>query len=51
MINAEVLLMKSKCKLFFFVGDLIKNTKKPNPVVKKKIKRINRPLDASDAKE
>jgi hypothetical protein len=45
------LLIKSKCKLFFFVGDLIKKTKNPKPVVTKKIKRINKPLEASAAKE
>ena len=51
MISADVLFIKSKCKLFFFEGDLIKKTRNPNPVVIKKIKRIKRPLDASDAKE
>ena len=45
------MLIKSKCKLFFFVGDLIKKTKNPKPVVTKKIKRIKRPLEASAAKE
>ena len=50
-IRADVLFIKSKCKLFFFVGDLIKKTRNPKPVVTKKIKRIKRPLDASAAKE
>ena len=50
-IKADVLFIKSKCKLFFFVGDLIKNTRKPKPVVKKKINKIKRPLEASDANE
>tara|TARA_B100001250_G_C19717110_1_gene752010 strand:- start:23 stop:214 length:192 start_codon:yes stop_codon:yes gene_type:complete len=49
-IKAEVLLIKRKFKLFFFVGDLTKKTKKPKPVIKKKIKRIKRPLEVSDAK-
>ena len=43
--------INSRFKLFLFVGDLIRNTKNPKPVVKKKINKINRPLDASDAKE
>jgi hypothetical protein len=44
-------LLKVRCKLFFFVGDLIKKTRNPKPVVTKKIKRIKRPLEASAAKE
>ena len=51
MIKAEVLFKNNKRKLFFLVGDLIRNIKNPNPVVKKKIRRIKRPLEASDAKE
>ena len=51
MIKAEVLFINNKRKLFFLVGDLIKNIKKPKPVVKKKINKIKRPLEASDAKE
>ena len=31
--------IKSKCKLFFFEGDLIKKTRNPNPVVIKKINK------------
>jgi len=50
-IKADVLLIKSKCKSFFFDGVLIKKTKKPKPVVRKNIKRIKSPLDASEAKE
>ena len=50
-IRADVLLIKSKCKPLFFVGDLIKKTKNPKPVVIKKIRRIKRPLEASAAKE
>ena len=51
MIKAEVLFINNKRKLFFLFGDLIKNIKKPKPVVKKKISKIKRPLEASDAKE
>ena len=51
MIKAEVLFINKRFKLFFFEGDLIKNTKKPKPVVKKKINKIKRPLEASEAKE
>ena len=40
-----------RVKLFFFVGDLIRNTKNPKPVVKKKINKIKRPLEASEANE
>ena len=36
-IRADVLLIKSKCKSFFFAGDLIKKTKNPKPVVIKKL--------------
>jgi|TARA_S200000501_G_scaffold6298_1_gene5584 hypothetical protein len=50
-IRADVLLIKSKCKSLFFVGDLIKKTRNPKPVVIKKIRRIKRPLEASAAKE
>ena len=50
-IRADVLLIKRRCKSFFFVGDLIKKTRNPKPVVTKKIKRIKRPLEASAAKE
>ena len=35
----------------FLEGDLIKKIKKPKPVVKKKIRRIKSPLEASAAKE
>ena len=51
MIKAEVLFINNKRKLFFLFGDFIKNIKKPKPVVKKKISKIKRPLEASDAKE
>ena len=50
-ISADVLLIRSKCKLFFFTGDLIKKTRNPKPVVIKNIKRMKRPLEASEAKE
>ena len=50
-IRADVLLIKSKCKSFFFEGVLIKKIRNPKPVVIKKIKRIKRPLEASEAKE
>ena len=50
-IKEDVLLINSKFKLFFFVGALTKKTKKPKPVVKKKISKMNKPLDASEAKE
>ena len=43
--------INSRFKLFFFVGDLIRNTKNPKPVVKKKINKIKSPLEASEAKE
>ena len=43
--------INSRFKLFFFVGDLIRNTKNPKPVVKKKINKIKRPLEESEAKE
>ena len=49
--SADVLLIKSKCKSFFLEGYLIKKTKNPKPVVTKKIKRIKRPLEASEVKE
>ena len=36
-IRADVLLIKSKCKSLFLVGDLIKKTRNPKPVVTKKL--------------
>ena len=50
-IKADVLLIKSRCKSLFLVGDLIKKTRNQKPVVTKKIRRIKRPLEASAAKE
>jgi len=43
--------MNSKFKGFDFFGSFNKKTKKPNPVTIKKISNINKPLEASAAKE
>ena len=49
--SAETLLINNKFKVFDFFGSFNKKTKKPNPVIIKKISNINMPLEASAAKE
>ena len=49
MIKAEVLFINIRLVLFLSDGYLINKKIKPNPVIKKNINNINRPLDGSDA--
>ena len=48
---AETLLINKKFIGLEFSGTFNKKTKKPNPVIIKKINNINKPLEASDANE
>ena len=49
MIKAEVLFINIRFVLLLSDGYLINKIIKPNPVIKKNINNINRPLDGSDA--
>tara|TARA_B100000963_G_scaffold49559_1_gene37757 strand:+ start:846 stop:1010 length:165 start_codon:yes stop_codon:yes gene_type:complete len=50
-ISAETLFINKKFIGFEFSGDFNRKTKKPKPVTIKKINNMNKPLEASLAKE
>ena len=49
--NADTLLTSNRFRELEFFGSFSKKTKKPKPVTRKKISKINKPLEASAAKE